>query len=40
MEEGRYPTLSFAVLDMDTNRLAMVSLRDLAPLESLELFAD
>jgi predicted phosphodiesterase len=40
MEEGRYPTFSFAVLDLETHRLAMVSLRDLAPLESLELFAD
>ena len=40
MEEGRYPTLSFAVLDQDHHRLAMVSLRDLSPLESLELFPD
>jgi predicted phosphodiesterase len=39
-EEGRYPTLSFAVLDLETYRLAMVSLVDLAPLESLELFPD
>jgi predicted phosphodiesterase len=38
LEEGRYPTLSFAVLDMETHRLAMVSLQDLAPLESLDLF--
>lgn len=38
MEERRYPTFSFAVLDLDTARVAMVSLRDLAPLESLELF--
>lgn len=40
VEEGRYPTFSFAVLDLDTHRLAMVSLRDLAPLASLELFSD
>jgi predicted phosphodiesterase len=38
-EEGRHLTLSFAVLDMETHRLAMVSLQDLAPLESLDLFA-
>ena len=38
-EEGRYLTLSFAVLDTDTRRLAMVSLQDLAPLEALELFS-
>jgi hypothetical protein len=40
VEEGRYPTFSFAVLDLDTHRLAMVSLKDLAPLASLELFSD
>jgi predicted phosphodiesterase len=40
VEEGRYPTFSFAVLDLDTQRLAMVSLKDLAPLASLELFSD
>jgi predicted phosphodiesterase len=40
MEEGRYPTLSFAILDVETHRLAMVSLQDLTPLESLDLFVD
>jgi predicted phosphodiesterase len=40
MEEGRYPTFSFAILDLDNHRLAMVSLRDLKPLESLELFPE
>jgi predicted phosphodiesterase len=40
MEEGRYPTFSFAVVDLDNHRLAMVSLRDLQPLESLELFSE
>jgi predicted phosphodiesterase len=39
MEEGRYPTFSFAILEMESRRLAMVSLQDLAPLESLDLFA-
>jgi len=38
LEEGRHPTFSFAVLDLDASRVAMVSLRDLAPLDSLELF--
>jgi len=38
MEEGRYPTFSCTVLD--NHRVAMVSLRDLGPLESLELFSD
>jgi predicted phosphodiesterase len=40
MEEQRHPTFSFAVVDLDIQRLALVSLRDLAPLESLELFVD
>jgi predicted phosphodiesterase len=40
LEEGRYPTFSFAIMDLDNHRLAMVSLRDLKPLESLELFSD
>ena len=40
MEEQRHPTFSFAVVDLDIQRLAMVSLRNLAPLESLELFLD
>lgn len=40
LEEGRYPAFSFAVLDLQNRRLAMVSLRDLALLESLELFPD
>jgi hypothetical protein len=40
LEEKRYPTFSFAVLDLENHRLAMVSLRDLAALESLELFPD
>ena len=38
MEEQRYPTFSFAVLDVPTSRIAMVSLKDLAALESIELF--
>jgi predicted phosphodiesterase len=38
MEEGRYPTFSFAVLDLAASRLAMVSLKDLAFLNSLDLF--
>jgi predicted phosphodiesterase len=38
LEEGRHPAFSFAVLDLAASRLAMVSLKDLAPLESLELF--
>jgi predicted phosphodiesterase len=40
MEEERYPTFSFAVVDLEKHRLAMVSLKDLAPLEGLELFAE
>ena len=38
LEEGRHPAFSFAVLDLTARRLAMVSLRDLARLDSLELF--
>ncbi|MFZ5452900.1 MAG: metallophosphoesterase family protein [Thermodesulfobacteriota bacterium] len=38
MEEGRYPTFSFAVLDLPASRIAMISLKDLATLESIELF--
>jgi predicted phosphodiesterase len=40
LEEGRYPAFSFAVLDLTTSRLAMVSLTDLASLETLELFPE
>ena len=38
LEEGRYPTFSFAVLDLVEHRVAMVSLKDLAALGSVELF--
>jgi predicted phosphodiesterase len=38
LEEGRYPTFSFAVLDLERWRVAMVSLKDLEGLEELELF--
>jgi predicted phosphodiesterase len=38
LEEQRHPTFSFAVLDLLTSRVAMVSLRDLASLNSVELF--
>ncbi len=38
LEEERYPTFSFAVLDNANRRVAMVSLRDLRELEDLELF--
>jgi predicted phosphodiesterase len=38
MEEGRYPTFSFAVLDTAASRIAMVSIKDLAALNSLDLF--
>ena len=40
VEEGRYPTFSFAVLDLDRRRVSLVSLRDLAALDSLDLFQD
>ncbi|MEW6657784.1 MAG: metallophosphoesterase family protein [Thermodesulfobacteriota bacterium] len=38
LEEGRYPTFSFAVLDTASSRIAMVSLKDLPALNSLDLF--
>lgn len=38
LEEWRHPTFSFAVLDLLTSRLAMISLRNLAALDSLQLF--
>ncbi|MHB8067726.1 MAG: metallophosphoesterase family protein [Desulfobaccales bacterium] len=38
LEEGRHPCFSFAVLDAGESRITMVSLRDLAALESIELF--
>ncbi len=38
LEEGRHPTFSFAVLDLAASRVAMVSLKDLAALERVELF--
>ncbi len=38
LEEGRFPTFSFAIVDLTASRVAMVSLRDLGNLESLELF--
>lgn len=38
LEDGRHPTFSFAVLDLEASRVAMVSLKDLAGLESVELF--
>lgn len=40
LEERRYPTFSFAVLDLEAQRVAMVSLRDLEGLKNLELFND
>lgn len=38
LEEDRHPTFSFAVLDPASFRIAMVSLKELESLESLELF--
>jgi predicted phosphodiesterase len=38
MEEERHPTFSFAVLDLVHSRVAMVSLKDVRHLESVELF--
>ncbi len=38
LEEGRHPAFSFAVLDLAARRLAMISLKDLADLNSVELF--
>ncbi len=40
LEEGRYPTFSFAVLDLERYRVALVSMRDLRELEGLELFGE
>lgn len=39
LEEGRYPTLSFALLDLARRRLEMISLLDISELEGLELFS-
>lgn len=38
LEEERHPTFSFAVLDLIESRVAMVSLRNLEVLETVELF--
>jgi len=38
LEEQRHPTFSFAVLDLAPCRVAMVSLKDVRQLESVELF--
>jgi predicted phosphodiesterase len=38
LEEQRFPTFSFAVLDLAASRVAMVSLKDLRHLESVQLF--
>ncbi len=38
LEEDRHPAFSFAVLDLAASRVAMVSLRELESLESLEIF--
>jgi predicted phosphodiesterase len=38
LEDGRHPTFSFAVLDLDASRVAMVSLLDLDVLDEVELF--
>lgn len=38
LEEQRFPAFSFAVLDLVYSRVAMVSLRDLTGLQSVELF--
>jgi predicted phosphodiesterase len=38
LEEQRHPTFSFAVLDLVSSRVAMVSLKDLANLQSVDLF--
>ena len=40
LEDDRHPTFSFAVLDLSASRVAMVSLKDLAGLEAVELFPD
>uniref|UniRef100_A0A7V4G6M8 Calcineurin-like phosphoesterase domain-containing protein n=1 Tax=Desulfobacca acetoxidans TaxID=60893 RepID=A0A7V4G6M8_9BACT len=38
VEEGRYPTFSFAVLDLECHRVFMVSMRDLSELDHLTLW--
>jgi len=38
LEEQRFPAFSFAVLDLVNSRVAMISLKDLRNLESVELF--
>jgi hypothetical protein len=38
LEEQRHPTFSFAVLDLVSSRVAMVSLKDLRDLAAVELF--
>ncbi len=38
LEDARHPTFSFAVLDLVDSRVAMVSLKDVAGLEEVELF--
>jgi predicted phosphodiesterase len=38
LEEQRHPTFSFAVLDLVRSRVAMVSLKDVGHLQSVELF--
>jgi hypothetical protein len=40
MEEGRHPTFSFAVLNLAASKVAMVSLKDLKDLPSIELFPE
>jgi predicted phosphodiesterase len=40
LEDGRHPTFSFAVLDLIDSRVAMVSLKDMAGLDEVELFPD
>jgi predicted phosphodiesterase len=40
LEEGRYPAFSFAVLDLEARRVAMVSLTHLDALEGKELFGE
>ncbi len=38
LEEGRHPTFSFAVLDLIQSRVAMISLKELQSLESVQIF--
>ena len=40
LEEDHYPAFSFAVLDLAASRVVMVSLRDLAALDTMALFPD